>query len=259
LNTQRAAADRDEPAGQPERLFSGLIGTEYQMLDLICPAVADISRRVGDFAASLPLDAAGRGVPLSVFEIGCGTGRTTLELLKSRADCVITSADNEPAMLSQARKNLGTFIGEGRVRLIEADALSALQELAAGSQDLVASAYTVHNFLEGYRERVLAEIFRVLRPGGIFINGDRYALDDTIAHTQLIQEEVRGYFKVFPAIGRVDLLEQWVVHLFSDESPDHIMRLRPSVDKMREIGFDPVEVRFRDGVNTLLTAAKPAG
>jgi len=26
---------------------------------------------------------------------------------------------------------------------------------------------------------------------------------------------------------------------------------------MRGIGFDPVEVHFRDGVNTLLTAVKP--
>jgi hypothetical protein len=38
---------------------------------------------------------------------------------------------------------------------------------AAGSQDLVASAYTVHNFLETYRDQVLNEIFRVLRPSGI--------------------------------------------------------------------------------------------
>ena len=34
--------------------------------------------------------------------------------------------------------------------------------------------------------------------------------------------------------------------------------LSPSLTKMRGIGFDPVEVHFRDGVNTLLTAVKPA-
>ncbi len=64
-----------------------------------------------------------------------------------------------------------------------------------------------------------------------------------------IQEEVRGYIKAFSAISRFDLLKQWVVHLFSDELPDHIMRLGPSVEKMRTIGFDPVEVRFREGLN----------
>jgi tRNA (cmo5U34)-methyltransferase len=121
-----------------------------------------------------------------------------------------------------------------------------------------ASAYTVHNFLETYRDHVLTEIFRVLRPGGIFVNGDRYALDGTALQTRHTQEEVRGYFKAFSTIARFDLLEQWVLHLFSDESSDHIMRLSPSVAKMRGIGFDPVEVHFRDGVNTLLAAVKPA-
>jgi tRNA (cmo5U34)-methyltransferase len=246
------------PASQPERLFSGLIGTEYQMLDLVCPAVADMSRRVGDFVASLPSDPARGQGSLSVFEIGCGTGRTTLALLKSRKNLIITAVDNEPAMLSQARSNLAAFVDQGRVRFIEADALSALEDLAEGSQDLVASAYAVHNFQEAYRTCVTSEIFRVLRPAGIFVNGDRYGLDDTIAHTRLIQEEVRGYFKVFPAVNRLDLLEQWVIHLFSDESPDHIMRLSSSVEKMRTIGFDPIEVHFRDGINTLLTATKPA-
>lgn len=90
----------------------------------------------------------------------------------------------------------------------------------AGSQDLVASAYTVHNFLETYRDQVLNEIFRVLRPSGIFVNGDRYALDDTAAHTRLMQDDVRRYFKVFSSINRFDLLEQWVLHLFGDESAD---------------------------------------
>jgi hypothetical protein len=36
----------------------------------------------------------------------------------------------------------------GRVRLIEADALSALRELPAVSQDSVESAYTVHHFFD---------------------------------------------------------------------------------------------------------------
>jgi hypothetical protein len=36
------------------------------------------------------------------------------------------------------------------------------------------------------------------------------------------------------------------------------MRLGPASRLMREIGFDPVDVRFREGVDTLVTAEKPA-
>ncbi len=255
--TEASAPDIDPSLSQAERLFSGPIGAEYHMLDLICPAAAAMSTRVGNFVAGLPSDVAKCPASLNAFEIGCGTGATTLALLKSRPDLVILAVDNEPVMLSKARQNLSPFIDEGRLRLVEADALSALRELAAGSQHLVASAYAVHNFQDRYRDLVLAEIFRVLRPRGLFVNGDRYALDDVAGHTKLTQEEARGYFKVFAAINRSDLLEQWVLHLFSDDSPDHIMRFGPALTKLRGIGFDPVEVHFRDGINTLLTATKP--
>lgn len=251
-----AEIPKENEACHPERLFSGLIGHEYQMLDLVCPAIADMSRRVGELASSHPCPKGSGG--LAVLEIGCGSGRTTRELSKARPDSFIAAVDNEPAMLTQAHSNLAPFLDEGRVRLIEKDALSALAELAGDSQDIVASAYTLHNFLGPYRSRVLAEIFRVLRRGGIFINGDRYGLDDTLVHTRLIQEEVCGYIKTFASIGRIDLLEQWITHLFSDESPDHIMRLGPSVEEMQAIGFAPVEVRYRDGINALLVAMKPS-
>ncbi|WOJ90601.1 class I SAM-dependent methyltransferase [Methylocapsa polymorpha] len=243
------------PTDRAERLFSGPIGAEYEMLKLICPAAAAISLRVGEFVASLP---ARPTRPLELFEIGCGTGITTQALLEARPDLAITAVDNEPTMLAQARGNLSRFVDQGRVRLVEADALSGLRELPTESVDVVASGYAVHNFLNGYRDRVLSEIFRVLRPGGLFVNGDRYGLDDDAEHTRLTQEEARHYFKAFSAIGRYDLLEQWIIHLFSDESADHLMRLGPALTKMRDIGFDPAEVHFRDGVNTLLTAAKPA-
>jgi len=243
------------PTDLAERLFSGPIGAEYEMLKLICPAAAAMSARVGDFVARIP---AKPGRPLNAIEIGCGTGITTLALLESRPDLDIVAFDNEPTMLNQARANLAPFVDQGRVRFVEIDALSGLRALPSGAIDLAASAYAAHNFLEPYRINVLAEIWRALGPGGLFVNGDRYALDDAAAHTRLTQDEVRHYFKTFSALDRPDLLEQWVVHLFSDESADHIMRLGPSLTAMRRIGFDPVEVHFRDGVNTLLTAAKPA-
>jgi len=126
LKQHSAASVQDTSTGQPERLFSGPIGTEYQMLDLICPAAAAMSKRVGSFVAVLPANAAERPHALRVFEIGCGTGRTTLALLESREDLVIRAADNEPAMLDQARGNLSQHIGQGRVQLIEADALTCL-------------------------------------------------------------------------------------------------------------------------------------
>ena len=240
----------------PERLFEGPIAEEYGMLKRICPAAADISRRVGEWVAAWT-PPAGAGT-LRILEIGCGTGVTTLHLLDARPEAQIMGIDNGPAMLAQARRNLAGFLAEGRLGLAEADALSHLRNQPDASLDLVASAYTFHNFLDGYRGAVLQEIHRVLKPGGAFVNGDRYALDDSLEHLRLTQAEVRGYFRVFIEMDRPDLLEEWIVHLFSDESPDRVMRLGAALERLGQAGFCPVVQHFRDGVNALISAAKPS-
>jgi len=118
-------------------------------------------------------------------------------------------------------------------------------------------AYTLHNFLADYREVVVNEIFRVLKPGGALINGDRYALDDVPEHTRLIQQEVSSYFKVLTKINRMDLLEHWIVHLFSDESENHVMRETVALTQLRNAGFSDIKLTHRNEVNALITAIKP--
>jgi hypothetical protein len=97
----------------------------------------------------------------------------------------------------------------------------------------------------------------VLRPGGHFINGDRYGLDDPKAHLAQIQDEVRVYFEVFPAENRLDLLEAWVLHVLSDESPDRALRLKPSLEVMESRGFVTTDIVYREGVNAILWAQTP--
>jgi tRNA (cmo5U34)-methyltransferase len=238
-----------------ELLFHGPIADEYNLLKKICPSAAEMSRKVGEFIDGwTPPYTYDR---LNLLEIGCGTGITTTHLLASRHFIEIVSIDNAPAMLSQARQNLAESLKEGRLKLVENDALSYLQGMTSGSVDIVASAYALHNFLNGYRRQVLEEILRVLKPGGLFINGDRYAVDDTEQHLRNTQEEVRGYFRVFLEMNRPDLLEHWIVHLFSDESEDHIMRLQPALDAMAETGFCDIGVHYREGVNALVSGVKP--
>jgi ubiquinone/menaquinone biosynthesis C-methylase UbiE len=240
---------------QAEHLFHGPIAEEYDQLKLICPSAAAMSIRVGAFVANYP--AAPDGARLKLLEVGCGTGITTTQLFGARADTDIVSVDNAPAMLAQARQGLSHALASGRLQLVQSDALSHLQAVASASIDIVASAYTLHNFLNGYRLRVLGEIYRVLKPGGLFVNGDRYALDDPGQHLLLTQHELRGYFRVFLGMNRPDLLEEWVVHLFSDESEEHIMRLQAALAAMDQTGFGEVAIHFREGVNTLLTGHKP--
>ncbi|MDI1277785.1 class I SAM-dependent methyltransferase [Methylobacter sp.] len=239
---------------QYDALFSGVIGQDYELLNLICPLATQMSRLVGVAAAEYSAQATDN---LTVVELGGGTGITTLSLLTASDKLNILSIDNEPVMQEQAKTHLNKWALEGKLAFCGDDALTALTNIASDSVDMVASAYTLHNFLDTYRKEVMQEIFRILKPGGQFINGDRYGLDDVSQHTRTIQQEVSGYFKVLTRINKLDVLEHWIVHLFSDESENHIMRESVALDQLRDSGFSDITLSYRLEVNALVTATKP--
>lgn len=236
-----------------ESVFSGILGRDYELLKVLSPLAAEMSRLVGDALAQYSNSSS----PQQVLELGGGTGITTLSLLTARDDAQIISIDCAATMQDQAKQHLKQWVEAGRLRFYLQDALAALRETQTESVDVVASAYTLHNFQDDYRQNVVAEIFRVLKPGGQFINGDRYALDNLSEHTRLIQEEVSHYFTVLTDLQRLDLLEQWIVHLFSDESEQHVMRESRALKLLDTVGFKQVKLSHRQQVNALVTALKP--
>lgn len=239
---------------QFDAMFSGVIGQEYETLKLICPLATKMSQLVGEAVAQFA--DARLNQALSVMELGGGTGITTLSILLASDSLSIVSVDSEPTMQNQARQSLHEWIEQGRLTFDPRDALSALKHVPTASLDLVTSAYTIHNFLDIYRAEVINEIYRVLKPGGQFINGDRYGLDDISAHTRLIQNDIAGYFKVLTKMQKFDVLEHWIVHLFSDESENHVMRESFSLQQLKQAGFDKVDLSHRCEVNALVTCVK---
>ena len=241
------------PSQLQDNLFTGPIGAEYDMLRLMCPNHALLARRVGETVGAWRPESG----PLSGLEIGCGTGISTLALLAARDNLTLIAIDSAAKMLEQAKVNLAQYVSAHRVRFVESDALSALRAQQDASLDVVASNYAIHNFRDDYRAAVIDDIFRALKPGGLFVNGDRYALDDRAAHLADTQTMVRRWFKLFRDMNRLDLLEDWIVHLYGDESPEHIMYFAPALERLRAAGFTPVTVDYRDGVDTLVVAMKP--
>jgi ubiquinone/menaquinone biosynthesis C-methylase UbiE len=96
---------------------------------------------------------------LRVLDLGCGPGVSTFELARARPDAHVTGVDIAPRMLRQARLRQSSA---DRITWVRADA-ARLPVLSAS-----VDACTGHSFLYlvSDRARVLAEMRRVLRPGG---------------------------------------------------------------------------------------------
>jgi SAM-dependent methyltransferase len=122
--------------------------------------------------------------------------------------------------------------------LVESDALSWLQTADSGRFDVVASVMVLHNFGRGYRTRVLREIHRVLKPKGLFVNGDKYPTDDVAGFYRILPLHLAPFFDVLGPAGSPDLLKAVVLHELADFAPDRIMREREFLREVTAIGFD---------------------
>jgi ubiquinone/menaquinone biosynthesis C-methylase UbiE len=95
-----------------------------------------------------------------VLDAGCGPGVNAAELLSRGA--LVTAFDASAEMVRLATERLGPSSGVRQASLEE-----PLSWLPDGSMDLVVLAMVVHHLED--RPGALAEVFRVLRPGGALV------------------------------------------------------------------------------------------
>ena len=110
---------------------------------------------------------------LRVLDLGCGSGASTLALLaawsargRSGDTLTVTGVDASEGMVDQARAKRWP----PNVSLVVSDAVAYLESLPTDSVDGVLAAYLLRNVPD--RARLVAEVARVLRPGGGFVIHD---------------------------------------------------------------------------------------
>lgn len=160
----------------------------------------------------------------TVLEVGCGTGHWLAEL--ERIGCSGFGLDRSSGMLSKARGKLASL------RLVKGD--SAALPFCAESFDLICCVNALHHF--DLPIAFIAEAFRTLRAGGALA---------IVSKNQHAGRERWYLYDYFPGTLDRDL--------------DRYASTGAQIDWMDRAGFDPLEARIADRVDTTLVGEQVFG
>lgn len=237
-----------------EKRFAGALSDDYPLWRLARPFLGEVH---GVVSAELAKFAHDRPAPLQAVDIGMGDGAIT-KLLLAEPKLTVTGLDNEPRMIAQAEKALRGAVDDGRLKIVLEDAHTFLARLPAASVDIAASGYVLHNLTEDYRDKVYDAIFRVLKPGGLFVNADKYAQSGQ-AHRDALRWQLGLFFDVLAPRQKYDLLRDWVLHYVEDEMPGRVMPEADAVARLARAGFVDETIVYRNHMDAVLVAHKPQG
>ena len=133
----------------------------------------------------------GKSENLQCLDLCCGTGDISLRLIEMKESSKVYSVDFSENMLSIAKKRLERY-PKSTVQFGDA---TNLQEFKNDSFDAVTIGFGLRNVNQ--LEKTLSEVYRILKPGGIFIN-----LDVGKVKNPIIRIFADFYFfKIVPIMG----------------------------------------------------------
>lgn len=170
---------------QVEVLFLG--GAAAMRRQALVPIAAHVRRR--------------RGRQLRLLDVGTGTGDFLTFVRDNWPELSVTGVDLSRYYLEEAAGRLQPWGGAGLVNA-PAEALP----LADASMDLATCIYLLHEVPAGEREKIAAEIGRVLRPGGRLIIVDSLQYGDVPAYDVLLERFPASFHEpYYEGYARADL------------------------------------------------------
>jgi len=235
--------------------FEDTKSDEYSLLRNVWPHFVELQRHIGQLCAE-EKKALGDG-SLNILDIGCGDGVTTKHILDAEPLLTVISIDPEPKMLAKANDNLSDYLNAGRCQILQADALSYLNDINDNSFDIIASAMVLHNLNADYRLALHKRIFATLKPGGLFLNADKYSPQDDHERFAALSKAIKRFFDVLMPLGKLETLKDWTLHYVDDQAPCRVMKIDDAKDELSRIGFERIRVHYQENIELVLSARKP--
>lgn len=215
-------------------------------------------------------EVAGEMEPL-VMDIGCGPGSLGVRLLERRPGATVIGIDADPVTLALGRAAYGERMTFVDVDLRDPSWPSRLP--LERRADAAVSTTALHWLPEQALRSLYKELAGILRPGGVFLNGDGL-LDDTpvlarLSRALTVREDHRrfpdghresweGWWEAVAADASLASLftERRVRDLTGDHGASGARLLRVHVEALRDAGFAEVGTLWQRGTSRLLCAVR---
>jgi ubiquinone/menaquinone biosynthesis C-methylase UbiE len=127
-----------------------------------------------------------------LLDVACGNGRFLEKVLGVFPKLPVTGLDLSPSYTDAARARLSLW----RQADVIQDAAETMP-LESASQDIAVSIFLFHELPPKVRPQVLAEIFRTLKPGGLFVLADSVQFGDYPAMDGLLEYFPHGFHEPY--------------------------------------------------------------
>jgi len=208
-------------------------------------------------------------------DLACGPGAISRGLLERfpKARCV--AIDFDPVMLALGQGALGTY--DGRLRWIDADLATEgwVESMGEASVDAALSTTALHWLSAPHLVEIYRELAALIRPGGVFLNGDNMDFGPDLPTVQRFAEDARERAwsdESFAARG-IETAEQWwealeqepsMAPLIAEHGRRWASKERPSsstgfdlhAGALRNAGFREVATVWQSGTDRVLLAVR---
>jgi tRNA (cmo5U34)-methyltransferase len=185
--------------------------------------------------------------PLSILELGCGTGNLSLLLRQLFPQAHLTLVDLSPDMLQQASQKLGG--PQAALSLVEGGFMDL--DFPDSSFHFIVSSMALHHLLDNEKLVLYRRLFQWLKPGGIFRCADETLALPSQAHDANISQWEQ-WAKQHGATDEDIVL--WTEHA---EAYDHYAPLANHFQWLQEAGFTNIDCYWRKLMWTVFGGQKP--
>ncbi len=182
---------------------------------------------------------------LTVLDLGCGDGVLLEAILAAVPDVRGVAVDGSSAMLRQARERLA---GRG-IYFTKADFNDPAwtEMLPVDAYDAVVSGFAIHHSEDGRKRALYAEIFGVLKPGGVFVNIELVAsatpLGERLFESAYAENVARFRRKRGEDVSAEAVAEE--LRTRPDKDANRLAPVETQLDWLRDIGFVDVDCYWK--------------